>query len=194
MLKKRVHLLTGFLFLSIALVAAGCGGSGNNNTAEATKGDDKKVEVEELVDVENNPVNYDNFKAVPLSGSLEDATNLLGDGEKLEGIEGAEVYTWRGNGLANMVITLRDGQIVEKNQADLDGMVSEVTAAQAQQITPGMTIENVNAMIGEGALVKESLNEDTTLQAYEWKHANGATLSVLAENNVVVDHTAIGLP
>lgn len=192
-MKKKLWMLimAGLLTLSLALV-----GCGNKDGEEASKQNTDGTKTSEVTEVapEDTPVTYDNFMAIEMGSDKAEAEKLFGKGEKLEGIEGSDIYTWQGQGIGNMVLIFQDDKVVEKSQTDLAERSAEINAEQAAFVTEGMTLADAEAQLGPANLVSENLEDDgSSTKTYEWKNPNGSVLSITVQNDTIVSALAVGL-
>lgn len=167
--------------LLVGLTACG----DKDSTAGSAPADVSLSPHSELAEDKDNPVNYSNFEKLALGGSLKDAEALFGGkGKKVADRDKTTTYAWTGNGLGNLSVTLADGKIIEKAQTDLTDRQAKLTPEVLSQVGEGMSLDQLKALLGEPALVRQAKGEDgKTEVTYEWKQADGAAVTALFIDN-----------
>lgn len=197
---KKTKIVFALLCVGAMMLFAGCGDKDakaidTGSKDEGKKGQDKIV-VEELKNDPNTPINYEAFKGIALGASLDDVEKVFGKGAKVEGLDGSEVYAWRGNGLANVMVEIRDGKVIEKSQGDLVAEAKDIKLGQVASIDKGASLADVEKKIGPGVLIREAQGENggPNVTNYEWKNANGSAFTIEVVDGKVTSAYGVGLP
>ena len=87
-----------------------------------------------------------------MGAKLKDVTALLGEGtvessSEVGGVK-ATVYSWNGDGISNMNVTIENNIVTGKAQAGLKEMDAKVTLDKFNKIKTGMKYDQVKALLG----------------------------------------------
>lgn len=192
---KNTHIIALSALLALGLVATACG---NKNEAQKESSAPKAAEVKTPGNSDGSQeatlVTYDNFMLIEMGSDKASAEDLFGPGEKIEGIEGHEIYTWQGQGIGNMVLIFSDNKVVEKSQSDLADRSAEITAEQAAGIAEGMALADAEGQLGPAVLISERQDDTGVItKTYEWKNTNGSALTATVQHDVILSSIPIGL-
>ncbi len=109
------------------------------------------------------------YERIGLGNSLESVQQLLGEPTRVDQISEAE-YVWRGPEGTEFGVSLRDGRVNSKYHFGSN------TARFYSQVESGMTLEQVEAIVG-----KMTRKKQATVLRYTWRNAQGAELAVMIE-------------
>lgn len=151
------------------------------STASTDKKDDKKKE--------DSKVNYDNFMKIAMGSTYTDVVNLLGEGTESTSSEVGGIktvmYTWKGSGVSNMNITIQNGAVTGKTQLGLSKPTGDITLEKYNKIENGMSLQQVEAILGNGALTSQSKIMDIESSIYSWANKDGSNCNVTLQGDSV---------
>lgn len=154
---------------------------------------EKKVESKK----DDNKITYENFLSIGMNQSYEEAKAILGEGvesssSELGGIA-TKMYTWKGKGISNMNMTIQDGIVVGKAQFGLNKNNHGITLEKYSSINEGMTLEEVNSILGEGELTSQTQIMDLECSIYSWMNKDGSNCDITFQSGVVNMKSQFGL-
>lgn len=140
------------------MVAACSPGTDSESTAEAPDTPAEATEEPAEAPATDGKVTAEQYAAISPGMTLEEVEAKIGKGTEISNvaIEGAPAtvtYQWDADGGfgANITATFQDGALTSKAQFGLAGQEGEkVTLAQYEQVAQGMTLEEVEAVLGKG--------------------------------------------
>ncbi|GAA0124799.1 DUF3862 domain-containing protein [Clostridium sp. CTA-19] len=185
---KKIYKRWWFWLAIIIIVIAIKGTSSSDNTTKndesATSSSQNNKEKEA-----KTKVTYENFLKIGMDQSYEDACEVLGEGTEttssdIGGIT-TKMYTWTGSGISNMNITVQNGVVTGKAQAGLKKNDANITLEKYNEINEGMSLEEVNSILGEGELTSQSKVMDIDSCIYSWINKDGTNCNVTFQSNVV---------
>lgn len=113
-------------------------------------------------------------------------------------VSGSTVTVWSWNytdGSGYITVTTQDGIVTAKNDVRVNTTTSNITLDIFNQITVGMTYEEVKALIGsDGTLMTDTDIGGVQSTMYMWKAADGiGSASIMFQNDAVVSGSQTGL-
>lgn len=166
--------------LAVGLMVVALVGCGSNNTTENTTSEKETVKAEVK---EDTKITYDNFLNVQMGQSYTDVVKLLGEGTEQTSSEVAGIksviYTWIGSGISNMSVTVQNDVVTGKAQVALKSMDADITLEKYNQITNGMTYDQVKEILGEGQILSQYkiMNVEAILYSYSNKGGSNANFT-----------------
>lgn len=208
MAKKKIYKRWWFWLIIIVLVV-GIGNLGNSkdkdvatkNEAQETnakvssqKNEEKTPEKDKK---EDSKITYENFLKVAMGQSYEDVCALLGEGVESSSADiggvSSKNYSWKAKGIANMNVTVQDGVIVGKAQAGLKAGNVNVTLDKYNSVKEGMSLEEVNKILGEGELITENKIMDMGSSMYAWINKDASNCNITFQDGVVTMKAQLNL-
>lgn len=168
-----------------------------NATIIENLNDNAENKIEVTSKKEGTEVTYENFLKLGMDQTYEDACALLGEGTESSSSEiggiTTKMYSWKGNGLANMNITIQNGVVTGKAQMGLNKNNPGITLEKYNSVNEGMTLEEVISVLGQGDLTSQSKLMDIESYIYSWINKNGANCNITFQDGVVVMKSQFGL-
>lgn len=125
-----------------------------------------------------------------MGSSYEDVVALLGeDGAEQSSSDVAgiktQIYSWSGDGISNMNVTLQKNKLILKTQMRLDENFQYITLEQYNQLQEGMSYDQVKEIIGEGQILSQSemMGIDTVM--YTWINESGANANLTFQGDTL---------
>jgi len=179
--KKKFYKKWWFWAIIVVIIVAAIGGGAKgdkSNNENSTKPVEKQEEKSNKEKKEDTKVTYDNFLKVNMGAKYDEVVAILGEGKELSsseigGIKNV-IYTWNGSGISNVTITIQNDEITAKAQAGLGNKDAGITLDKYNQVTEGMTYDEVKAILGEGQLTSQVKIMDTESIIYSWINKDGS--------------------
>ncbi|SHK48325.1 protein of unknown function [Clostridium cavendishii DSM 21758] len=166
------------LIISLMLVCSistfiGCGGTASKKDTSSSN-ETKKEDIKK----EDTKVTYENFLKISMGQSYDDVKAILGEGKETSSSEVGGIktvmYTWNGNGISNMNITIQNNVVTGKAQVGLTKNNSDITLEKYNQVKEGMTYDQVKAIIGEGQVTSHTKIATVESIMYSYINKTGA--------------------
>lgn len=169
-IKKHKILSFILIIIVIGVIVSAFGGEGSS--------DNTSSEGSSSVAKEDSKVNYENFLSITMGESLSDVIAIFGEGteqssSEISGIK-TVMYTWDGKGISNMNVTIQNDVVTGKAQMGLKSIDSGITMDKYNQVTEGMSYEEVKAILGEGIVTSETKIMDIDSIMYSYINKNGS--------------------
>lgn len=152
--------------------------SGNSTTSNNTQQNSKDENKDKKEEKTDNKVNYENFLKIEMGSSYQDVVTLIGEGKEQTSSEtnGMKtiIYTWNGDGISNMNVTIQQDKVVAKAQAGLESMDAGITLEKYDTIKEGMTYSEIKEILGEGQLVSVTKILDIKSEMYSYVNKDGS--------------------
>ncbi|WP_346916610.1 DUF3862 domain-containing protein [Clostridium sp.] len=179
--KKKFYKKWWFWAIIVVIIVAAIGGGAKDdksNNENSTKPVEKQEEKSNKEKKEDTKVTYDNFLKVNMGAKYDEVVAILGEGKELSsseigGIKNV-IYTWNGSGISNVTITIQNDEVTAKAQAGLGNKDAGITLDKYNQVTEGMTYDEVKAILGEGQLTSKIKIMDTESIIYSWINKDGS--------------------
>lgn len=179
--KKKFYKKWWFWAIIVVIIVAAIGGGAKgdkSNNENSTKPVEKQEEKANKEKKEDTKVTYDNFLKVNMGAKYDEIVAILGEGKELSSSEigGVKnvIYTWNGSGISNVTITIQNDEVTAKAQAGLGNKDAGITLDKYNQVTEGMTYDEVKAILGEGQLTSQIKIMDTESIIYSWINKDGS--------------------
>ena len=179
--KKKFYKKWWFWAIIVVIIVAAIGGGAKgdkSNNENSTKPVEKQEEKANKEKKEDTKVTYDNFLKVNMGAKYDEVVAILGEGKELSSSEigGVKnvIYTWNGSGISNVTITIQNDEVTAKAQAGLGNKDAGITLDKYNQVTEGMTYDEVKAILGEGQLTSQIKIMDTESIIYSWINKDGS--------------------
>jgi len=161
-----------FLFV-LALILTGCGQpDGNPAGKEEPKAGNQ----------EGRRYTLEMFMQIDMGHTYEEVQALLGDpGENMVDNERLKQYQWTNEDESQINATFYDNEAVAKSQAHLGPSLTgkqAVTLAMYNKLTEGMTIQEVEGIMGAGTQRMYALVEGKEEMILAWDNSDGSGISV----------------
>lgn len=192
--KKKFYKKWWFWLIIVVVIAAGAyGGKGNEQAksegstkpgeTQEQKTDDKKDSaVKKETAKEDTKVTYENFLKVNMDSKYEDVFAILGEGKELTSSEvggvKSVIYTWNGTGISNVTITIQNDVVSGKAQAGLGSKDAGITLEKYNQVTDGMSYDEVKEILGEGQITSQTKIMDVECLMYTWMNKDGSNANL----------------
>jgi len=144
-------------------------------------------------------VSYESFCKIKMKSSLDEVTKTMGgkgelsDSSEIMG-DKMETYTWYADTFSFVSVSFTNGKVDGKLQFGLNGKTKAVTLNQFDQVSSGMTYEQVKKIMGEGYITSEHYILGSTMTTYEWDGNDlFSTASVTFDNGKVSSKYQTGL-
>jgi len=179
--KKKIYKKWWFWAIIVVIIVAAIGGGAKgdkSNNENSTKPVEKQEEKANKEKKEDTKVTYDNFLKVNMGAKYDEVVAILGEGKELSsseigGIKNV-IYTWNGSGISNVTITIQNDEVSAKAQAGLGNKDAGITLDKYNQVTEGMTYDEVKAILGEGQLTSQIKIMDTESIISSWINKDGS--------------------
>ena len=179
--KKKFYKKWWFWAIIVVIIVAAISGGGKDdksNNENSTKSVEKQKEKSNKEKKEDTKVTYDNLLKVNMGAKYDEVVAILGEGKELSsseigGIKNV-IYTWNGSGISNVTITIQNDEVTAKAQAGLGNKDAGITLDKYNQVTEGMTYDEVKAILGEGQLTSQIKIMDTESLIYSWINKDGS--------------------
>ncbi len=179
--KKKFYKKWWFWAIIVVIIVAAIGGGAKgdkSNNENSTKPVEKQEEKANKEKKEDTKVTYDNFLKVNMGAKYDEVVAILGEGKELSsseigGIKNV-IYTWNGSGISNVTITIQNDEVSAKAQAGLGNKDAGITLDKYNQVTEGMTYDEVKAILGEGQLTSQIKIMDTESIISSWINKDGS--------------------
>ncbi|MGX4599863.1 DUF3862 domain-containing protein [Faecalimicrobium sp. JNUCC 81] len=190
-IKKPFYKKAWFWIIAVIIIA-GFAGSGADESPETSNQASNIESIEESKNVEDskkekNKVNYDNFMKIEMGQSHKDVIALIGEGEEqtsseVSGIKTA-IYTWNGDGISNMNVTIQNGVVAGKAQVGLKKADSDITLEKYEKVKEGMSYEEVKNILGEGEISSETKMANIKSVIYSYINKDGSNANFTFTND-----------
>lgn len=190
-IKKPFYKKAWFWIIAVIIIA-GFAGSGADESPETSNQASNTESIEESKNVEDskkekNKVNYDNFMKIEMGQSHKDVIALIGEGEEqtsseVSGIKTA-IYTWNGDGISNMNVTIQNGVVAGKAQVGLKKADSDITLEKYEKVKEGMSYEEVKNILGEGEISSETKMANIKSVIYSYINKGGSNANFTFTND-----------
>lgn len=158
-------------------------------TPTDTPAPEETQKVDNPIDLINTGMTYEEVvKAFGVEGGKMSETTVSGST--------VTVWSWDyTDGSGYITVTTQDGIVTAKNDVRVNTTTSNITLDIFNQITVGMTYEEVKALIGsDGTLMTDTNIGGIQSTMYMWKAADGiGNASIMFQNNAVVSGSQTGL-
>lgn len=179
--KKKFYKKWWFWAIIVVIIVAAISGGAKDdksNNENSTKPVEKQEEKSNKEKKEDTKVTYDNFLKVNMGAKYDEVVAILGEGKELSsseigGIKNV-IYTWNGSGISNVTITIQNDEVTAKAQAGLGNKDAGITLDKYNQVTEGMTYDEVKAILGEGQLTSQTKIMDIESIIYSWINKDGS--------------------
>lgn len=179
--KKKFYKKWWFWAIIVVIIVAAIGGGAKgdkSNNENSTKPAEKQEEKANKEKKEDTKVTYDNFLKVNMGAKYDEVVAILGEGKEvssseISGIKNV-IYTWNGSGISNVTITIQNDEVSAKAQAGLGNKDAGITLDKYNQVTEGMTYDEVKAILGEGQLTSQVKIMDIESLIYSWINKDGS--------------------
>ncbi|MFX0548507.1 DUF3862 domain-containing protein [Hathewaya histolytica] len=160
----------------------------SSTTVSKTENKDKKEKSKpKEEEKEKTKVNYENFLKVKMGMKYEDVVKIIGEGKQSSSSEVSGVkislYSWHGDGISNMNITIKDGVVSGKAQMGLQKNKADVNIDKFNKVKEGMTYEEVKEVLGEGQLTSQSKIMNIETMIYSWINKDGSNMNCTFSGN-----------
>ena len=188
--KKKFYKKWWFWAIIVVIIVAAIGGGAKDdksNNENSTKTVEKQEEKSNKEKKEDTKVTYDNLLKVNMGAKYDEVVAILGEGKELSsseigGIKNV-IYTWNGSGISNVTITIQNDEVTAKAQAGLGNKDAGITLDKYNQVTEGMTYDEVKAILGEGQLTSQIKIMDTESLIYSWINKDGSNANFTFSSN-----------
>jgi len=143
-------------------------------------------------------ISYENFCAITVGMTLSEINSLLNSEGTLSqsttnGGSTQDIYTYIQD-QALIDVTYSDGLVVAKAQSGLGQSEQQISLAQFNQITSGMTYSEVAAILGEGVVTGYTVQTDAPMMTCTWSGvAENSVAIVMFQNGTVTSTSQNGL-
>ena len=190
-IKKPFYKKVWFWIIAVIIIA-GVAGSRISESPETSNEASNTESIKENKNAENskkeeNKVNYDNFMKIEMGQSHKDVIALIGEGEEqtsseVSGIKTA-IYTWNGDGISNMNVTIQNGVVAGKAQVGLKKADSDITLEKYEKVKEGMSYEEVKNILGEGEISSETKMANIKSVIYSYINKGGSNANFTFTND-----------
>lgn len=160
--------------------------SSSISNSEAESNNDEQCAVEK----EDTKITYDNFLSIKMGMTYDEVKQILGEGSEISSNEISGIktimYTWQGRGMSNISVTIQNDAVTNKAQAGLKDMDAGITMDKYNQVTNGMTYDEVKGILGEGQILSETKIMDTTSVMYEYINKDGSNANFTFDSSGMV--------
>lgn len=168
------------IVIIVIVVAIGSGGGSDKKTAN-TNSNKSATTVENTKKEEGTKITYENFLKIKMGAKLADVEAILGKGteessSELGGIKTA-MYSWNGQGISNMNVTIQNDVVTGKAQLGLDSTDAKVTLEKYNQVKEGMSYDQVKGILGEGQIMSQTKLMDIESTMYSWINSDGSNMN-----------------
>ncbi|WP_346906076.1 DUF3862 domain-containing protein [Faecalicatena orotica] len=206
-MKKKLCIVMLSLCLASSFTACGS----KEEPAKPAETESPKTEESEMETPAETPVekpaedeiqNVDNpIDLISTGMTYEEVVKAFGvEGGKMSEttVSGSTVTQWFWNyadGSGYIAVTTQDGIVTAKNDVRINTTTSNITLDIFNQITTGMTYEEVKNLIGsDGTLTTDTNIGGVQSTMYMWKAADGIGIaSIMFQNDAVVSASQTGL-
>ena len=170
--------------LSILLVVislftfCGCGSSkksGKDNSTDTTKVEDKK-EIIEVLNEEVKNISYDQYVNVKVGSKYKEVEKVLGEANKVKTVGDVKTYFWEGENDKGISLEVKDGVVISKSQSSLFEGNKEVTIDMYNQLKEGMSLDEVEGILGKGQLTMEEEEDGYLRTIYAYYNEDGSSI------------------
>ena len=181
-MKHFKNKIAGITLLTTALMLGACGGSSAKETSAAST----EVSSENETTTQNEQGTSDVLDDIKMGASRQEVAEALGtDGLEVAALknENAEIYVlqWISADSEGFIqATFEDGKVIGKNYINIENDSVEITLEAYNQLKEGMTYEEVNELLGAAGRVMAETDE---FAVYGWMAKNGASISIMMEND-----------
>lgn len=190
-IKKPFYKKVWFWIIAVIIIA-GVAGSRISESPETSNEASNTESIKENKNADNskkegNKVNYDNFMKIEMGQSHKDVIALIGEGEEqtsseVSGIKTA-IYTWNGDGISNMNVTIQNGVVAGKAQVGLKKADSDITLEKYEKVKEGMSYEEVKNILGEGEISSETKMANIKSVIYSYINKGGSNANFTFTND-----------
>lgn len=183
--------MTGLLTFSMAAFSGCSSSKPANSTSDSSTVSDKEPEKKE------SKITYDNFLKINMGMSYDEVKAIIGEGEEKSSSEAGGIkttmYSWKGDGLTSINITIQNDITKTKSQLGLVSSKADVNMDKYNKINNGMSYDEVKGILDEGALTSESkiMNSDSVM--YSWVNKNGSNMNVTFSDGKVSSKSQLNL-
>lgn len=199
--KKKKPFYKKWWFIAIIFIvvigAFNSGGDGTDDQEVAQNSDGKTVEQKEGKSQTKSNINYENFLAIEMGLTLDDVVALLGKegtedtSSEIAGMSTA-MYSWS-EGLSNMNVTVQDGIIIGKAQVGLKEASADVDMEKYNNIKNGMSLSEVQDILGEGELTSDTKIMNMESSMYSWINSFGTNINCTFSDGKLIAKAQFGL-
>jgi|GEM_PF-451846 len=146
---------------------------------------------QEQIEVVNDNRDYtlEEYLQINAGDSYEDVCGLLGtEGEAVVDNERLKQYKWTNEDKTSLSITFYDGIVTAKSHDGLGPLLSGakmVTLDKYEKLKEGMSLKEVNDILGPGTEFLLTTSEGQEMRQYIWKNRDGGTIAVTLEGDEV---------
>ncbi|NLK94612.1 MAG: hypothetical protein GX275_05425 [Clostridiales bacterium] len=178
-MKKKICLFLSFLLM---LSFVGCGKSkeeDNNNPTEETQ---SKITVyhEDLCDAV-----YEDFLEINIGDNYDKVVENLGEPNQLDTTNGENLYSWNAKEGYTISLIEKDGKIISKSDTVDSKIKSNVTLEMYKKVELGMTLDEVEAILGKGRLSYEVKDGDNVKSMYAYYNEDNSNAIITYTNKIV---------
>ncbi|EGW40640.1 DUF3862 domain-containing protein [Desulfosporosinus sp. OT] len=189
------------ILMILLLSVAGCGSTPNKpNNSENSSGDStsqvptspapnsQDVKPNSSTPANAGVVTYENYLKIKLDTTYEDVKSILGEGKKKAINSDVIDYTWAEQ-TKTILVQTNKGKVVTKIQSNLGKTTSKLTLDQFNQITTGMTFDQVVSILGpdyqEVSYKKKPAN--VILRNVVWMLPDSTSIKVYLQDGKVIN-------
>lgn len=186
--KKSIFKRWWFWLIVIIIIGGIVGQTGGKKDTKDPDSEGTKQEVSKNENKkEETKITYENFLAIKLGEPYSEVVKLLGEGKEdtsseVAGIKTA-IYSWKGEGLSNMNVTVQNDVVTGKAQLGLKAERTNITLEKYNSIKEGMTYDEVKGILGEGEVLSESKIMDSQSIIYSYSNKDGSNANFTFNGN-----------
>ena len=171
-------------FLCIVISAFLVFGTIGCNTSQKEKNKKEKTTSEEstsnVTDFHRDPckATYDDYINVKTGSSYDDAVKVLGKPNKAVSSSDSITYIWQGEGNKNISLIVKKKKVISKSESAIDPGNQAVTIEQYNKLKEGMTLNEVEDILGKGSMVYEEKTDDYLRNMYAYYNEDGSSIMV----------------
>ena len=169
----------------VVLIASMIGMVGCGNNIEHTESNEKTTteaeESKDVIEVLNEEVSkatYEDFINLKVGQTYKEVTDLLGEANKYVKSGNKETYVWEGeDGKGISVEVDQNDVVISKSQSNLKERCSaNVNIDMFNQLQDGMTVEETQAILGEGKLTYEQKEDSFVKTMYAYYNEDNSSI------------------
>jgi len=111
----------------------------------------------------------------------DEVVKALGEGKQDSSSEVS--YSWNGNGISSMNVTIQNNVVTGKAQMGLKEPDAKVTLDKFNKVKEGMTYDQVKAVLGEGQITSQTKIMDNESIMYSLINKDGSNMNCTFTGN-----------
>ena len=172
------HKILTFILAVVVLGVVGSAMGGDKDEAKETTATSQTKVKEKKTE---SKINYDNFLKIKMDSKYEDVVALIGKGTETTSSEVGGIktvmYTWNGDGMSNMNVTIQNSIVTNKTQITLKSADDKITLEKYNEIKNDMSYSEVKSILGEGQIMSQTKMMDIESIMYVWTNKNASNMN-----------------